>query len=232
MADIENATTKTFFLSNIDNLRDPVRNTRWRMLIPGEIWTAAGIITSQGGVKFSEIGTVEAADDFALHIKTCTIHNITTMTAQHNYMGFPSFFPVNAKIDADFPFDAILLEDMRAYEAVLGWHQACINTSLLERNDVDRTNSTGLRLGLGHHKDNDDANRAVVRNSTIKVELYNWTNGDIILTVKLHNAFPTAINGFPLTYAPDAALVNFNFTLHCDRWSVVIPNSDYNASVS
>jgi hypothetical protein len=226
MADTTSPTTPVFFLSNIDHLRDPVRNTRWRVLVPNTIWTAvnaSNLITN--GENFVNEG---GEDEFALHVKTCTIPNITVTHAAHNYMGFPSAYPVNATIAADFPFSTILLEDMRAYEAVFHWLQACINTNLLvDESKQGRTvQEIGLATGLGNHKDAESSTAAVLRNSSIKVELYNWMRGDVILRVTLINAFPTGVNGYPLTYAPDAAIVNFDFTLHCDRWTIEFPK-DY-----
>ncbi|MGK3945878.1 hypothetical protein ABK046_46975, partial [Streptomyces caeruleatus] len=62
----------------------------------------------------------------------------------------------------------------------------------------------------------------VVRNSTIKVELYNWMRGDVILRLNLINAYPVSVDGFGLSYS-DANIVNFKFKLHADRWTIQIP---------
>jgi hypothetical protein len=143
-----------FFLNKIDPLRDPVRNTRWRVLIPQSIFKAIGIKTTVG--KGFDTG-VEGTDEFALHVKTCAFPDITITGEKHNYMGFGSEFPVNAKIDADLDFETILLEDMRAYEIMLAWEQKCLNTGILvtDKDEIgtDRISATGLELGLGTNKD-------------------------------------------------------------------------------
>lgn len=222
MADFSNQ-TKLFFLSQIDNLRDPVRNTRWRVLIPSEIFAATGISVTNGD-QFSN--GQDGTDDFALHVKTCQIPEITVSEGQHFYMGFPQHHPVNAKIDASISFETILLEDMRAYEAMMAWEQAALNTGVLvNESNQDRMNQTGLRLGLGNHKDPESSTSIILRNNTIKVELYNWMRGDVIMRLNLINAYPTKVGGFNLSYKT-AELLKFDFTLHADRWTIQIP-SDY-----
>lgn len=209
-----------FYLSAIDHLKDPARNTRWRMLIPGSIFAATGYSNTNKENLF--VDTTDATDEFALHVKTCKIPDITLSHATHDYMGFKSYFPVNAKIDADLQFQTILLEDARAWEAMLAWHQACINTGLLKVGDNlgdAFTGASGIRLGLGHHKD--DETNPILRNNNIKVEMYNWYTGQPIIRVTLVNAFPTSVTGWELNYA-EGGLSKFNFTLHCDRWNVTI----------
>lgn len=222
MADFSNQ-TKLFFLSQIDNLRDPVRTTRWRVLIPSDVFAASGIqVTNGDQFTNGEDGT----DNFALHVKSCQIPTIKLQEGQHHYMGFPQSHPINADIAADINFETILLEDMRAYEAMLGWEQACLNTGILVDNTYkDRMNQTGLRLGLGNHKDSENPTAKVLRNADIKIELYNWMRGDVIMRLNLINAYPTEIAGFDLSYK-QADIANFKFTLHADRWTIQIPE-DY-----
>jgi hypothetical protein len=222
MADFSNQ-TKMFFLSGIDNLRDPVRTTRWRVLIPSSVFAASGIqVTNGDQFTNGEDGT----DNFALHVKSCQIPTLKNTSADHHYMGFPQAHVVNTDISADIEFETILLEDMRAYEAMLGWEQACQNTGVLVNEQFnDRMNQTGLRLGLGNHKDIENPTVAVVRNSNIKIELHNWMRGEVIMRLNLINAYPTQITGFDLSYK-DANIANFKFTLHADRWTIQIPE-DY-----
>ena len=222
MADFSNQ-TKLFFLSAIDSLRDPVRTTRWRVLIPSEVFAASGIqVTNGDQFTNGEDGT----DNFALHVKSCQIPTIKLDKAEHHYMGFGSSHPVNAQIAADINFESILLEDMRAYEAMLGWEQACLNTGILvDDQGKDRMNQTGLRLGLGNHKDIENPTQQVLRNANVKIELYNWMRGDVIMRLNLINAFPTEVAGFDLNYK-QGDIANFKFSLHADRWTIQIPE-DY-----
>jgi len=222
MADFSNQ-TKLFFLSQIDGLRDPVRNTRWRVLVPSEIFAGSGLEVTNGD-QFSngEAGT----DEFALHIKSFAVPKVELTAQKHNYMGFEQEHVVNASISGDSRMEVILLEDMRAYEGIIAWEQSCMNTGILvNSNKQDRMNQTGLRLGLGNHKDIANNTSIVVRNADVKVELFNFMRGDVIARYNLINAYPKSVDGFNLTYK-NADLVNFNFTLHYDRWTVEIPH-DY-----
>lgn len=217
MADLSNKQTKLFFLSGIDNLRDPARSTQWRLLIPANIFAATGIQPTNG----LDFGTgEEGTDDFALHIKQCQIPGIEIQDDKHNYMGFESSYPVKANISADIPMETIMLEDIRAYEAVMAWQQSVLNTGLLvDESNQDRMNKTGLRLGAGNHKDIQNPTSTVLRNSDVKIELYNWMLKQPILQVRLINAYPQKVEGVDLSYS-DAKILNFKFVVHCDRWTM------------
>jgi len=214
--------SKMFFLSAIDNLRDPARNTKWRFLVPSNVFDATGIKVTNG-LDFAT--GEEGTDDFALHVDNCNVPEIVTKTDHLNWMGFKSAFAVNADISADMNFTAKVLEDMRAYEAMLAWQQNTINTGILvDADGQDRMNKTGLPLGLGQHKDMKNATNLVLRNNSIKVELYNWQRGDVILRLNLINSMPTKVGGFNLEHSENAKLLNFDFGLHCDRWTLEFPS--------
>lgn len=229
--------TKNFFITGIDNLPDPVRNTRWKVLIPDTIWNAVGIAPSNAQ-KFTG---PEGANLYSLHIKTAKIPEITISEGAHHYMGFISNYPINAKLNGEMPFSTILLEDMAAYEMMVGWNNACLNSAILmpggegaesgnAGGQTDRMTATGIAAGLGVHKNKGTPDSTVLRNQSIDVVLYNWMTGTPLLTVTLHNAWPKAVSGFDLTYK-EAALVEFNFTLIYDRWTVKIAKPYSNARV-
>lgn len=215
--------TKMFFLSGIDNLRDPARNTRWRLIIPSGIFAATGIKATNG----LDFGSGEdGTNDFALHVESCPIPGIQIKEDYLEYMGFKSAFPVNAEISADLKFTTKLMEDMRAYEAMLGWQQSLLNTGVLvddAGNDRMSSSDKGVALGMGNHKDIKNSTHDVLRNNSIRVELYNWMLGRSIFKLNLINAFPKDVSGFELSYAESAKLLKFDFTLHCDRWTVHVP---------
>ena len=223
MADLSDKKTKMFFLSAIDNLRDPARNTRWRMMIPAGIFAATGIKPTNG----LDFGSGEAGmDDFALHIDSCDIPAIDMKTDDLNWMGFKSAYPVSADISADIKLKAKLLEDMRAYEAMVAWEQNLLNTGILtDANSNDRVSDVGVRLGLGQHKDYQNATSTALRNNVVRVEMYNWMRGEVIFRLNLINTFPKNIGGWNLEHGESGKLINFDITLHCDRWSIYIPEN-------
>lgn len=208
-----------FFLGAIDGLRDPFKTTKWRVLLPPEVFRASGLSPTNGDT----FGSIAGEDNFALHVKGCNIPEISVEYKEVEYMGFKSFFPVNAKIDAEIEFETILLEDMRAYEAILAWEQSIVNTGLLvDDTDQDRMGATGLELGLGNHKIGTNPTSQVLRNQSVRVELYNWMRGDVILRLTLVNASPTKVAGPALAYG-NADLAKFKFSLRCDRFTIFTP---------
>jgi len=216
--------TNNFWLGKIDNLRDPVRNTRWRFLIPSDVLgnLPPSLRKLTGDPTF--IGE-NVDDNMAVHIKTFTIPGIELKFEHHNYMGFKSAFPTNMDIAADITLNTILLEDMAAYEAIHSWQQTLINTGLLEGTPVGSSapgsKNLEYELGLGTHKSG-GAQSALLKNTTVKAELYDWATGNVILTVRLINAFPKSVGKMDFTYAPEAKLVTFDFMIHCDRWSIKV----------
>lgn len=214
-------TSSMFFLSAIDTLADPVRNTRWRLLLPPSIFAATGIKVSNG----LDFGSgMDGMNDFALHVDGCSVPELNIKDDYLSWMGFKSAFPVNTDISADLAFESKLLEDFRSFEAIHAWGQSMINTGLLvDGSDADRMSVAGSPLGLGPHKDIRNPSSTVLRNNSIAVELYDWSHGTVIMRLKLINAHPTKIEGFDLIHSEDAKLLSFKFTLHCDRWTIYVP---------
>ena len=212
-----------FFITSIDTLRDPVRNTRWRVLIPNSILNIIPIGTTNAGSNF--LGD-SASNQFSLHVKDCKLPTIKSKTKELWYMGFAQQHVVQQDgLHGELDFTTILLEDMAAYEIMMGWHQATINTGILSNeSQIDRLSPT-IPLGLGVHKNNNNDYSALLRNQTISVELYNWMNGDTIYKLNLINAMPTSVGDMTeLKYGPDADIMNFKFKLKYDRWTVHIPD--------
>jgi hypothetical protein len=221
--------TKDFFLGAVDNKRDPVKSTRWRMLIPGEIILATGVqLTNQ-----SKFNADDFKDDFALEVKKVKIPGIEVETKTVDYMGFKTHHAVNSKIDKEFPMTIQMFEDHVGYEAMVAWQQSVLNTGLLvdaNNRDEDRLSvEQGLQLGLGNHKDQENPNSIIMRNKVIKLEQYNWNNGEVIKTYSLINAFPKSIGGNDLSHS-DANILQYDCTLQCDRWTVSIAK-DYRAGL-
>lgn len=215
MSTVDNS---TFFVTKMDPLADPVRNTRWRFLIPQSIITATGVTPTN-------LNAGEFDDEFALLVKSHTLPTLATTMAAVNYMGFESQYPVGQEgLSGQAQCTAQVLEDGWGYEMMLGWNQAGLNTGVLvpeiETPDGDKLTVTGIGRGLGHHKDTKNPNYAVLRNNTIKVQLYDWMYGKPILTVTYINAYPMSVAGFELAATNQAALAMFNFTLRYDRWTI------------
>ena len=220
--------TKDFFLGAVDNKRDPVRNTRWRMLIPGEIIQATGIQLTNG----SNLDPISLQDELALDIKKVQMPGIKVKTETVDYMGFKTNYAVNADIGAEIKIDAQLFEDMVGYEAILAWEQSLLNTGLLvNAQGDDRTyTESGLALGLGTHKDQAATDKNIVlRNSTVRIEQYNWNNGEVIKVLNLINAMPIDVSGYDLNHS-DAKLIQFSFTLKADRFTHHFPG-EYRAGL-
>ena len=65
MALSEEQKKKVFYASAIDHLVDPQRSTRWRLVIPTDIFRLVGV-NCTNGVHF---GTEGGSDEFALHVQ-------------------------------------------------------------------------------------------------------------------------------------------------------------------
>ncbi|MCQ2123277.1 MAG: hypothetical protein MJZ25_03750 [Fibrobacter sp.] len=222
---------KTFWAGQIDNLPDPVRSTRWRMIIPTDIFKLIGVETTNG----DSFGIDGGDDDFTLHInKGLKIPAVKTKDASIKYMGFEKYYPTQQDGLANtISMECLLLEDMRAYEAMLAWNQTCFNQGILARSpgamvpDNDRTSVEGnnnIYLGLGQQENHNNLYAKLLRNACVRLELYDWNYGNVILTVVFENAWPKAVDAssFGLDY-DQAKLGTFKVEFRYDRFNLHIP---------
>lgn len=219
---------KVFYAANIDKLPDPVRSTRWRMCVDQGIFKAIGINPSNG----DDFGTSpETAKEFTLHITGGVKIPEANIKADNIwYMGYQKKYPVQQEnLAGSMPITALLLEDGRGYETMLAWNQCCLNSGILNSKGTGDTNSdtnrieegnNKLYLGLGQQENYGNSTAVLLRNSHVTLELYDWMYGDIIMGIRLINAWPSKVGvNDSLTY-DQAKLMHFQFTLEYDRWNI------------
>lgn len=232
MALTEDQKKKVFYASAIDHLVDPVRSTRWRMIVPTDLFQLVGV-NCTNGVHFGKEG---GSDEFALHVQDGgKIPAAKIKDKEINYMGFQKFFAVQQEgLAGEMDFGFLLLEDMRAFEMLLAWNQTCLNQGILSNTPTgdpvhasDRTANEGnnkIYLGLGQQENHNNVYAGLMRNATVRLELYDWMYGNVILSVLLINAWPKHVDasGFGLDYK-DAKLGTFKAKFRYDRFKLYIP---------
>lgn len=232
MALSEDQKKKVFWAGAIDHLVDPVRSTRWRMIIPTDIFRLVGVKCTNG-VHF---GTEGGEDEYALHVQSgAKIPAVKIKDAAIKYMGFEKWFPVQQDgLAGTMDIKILLLEDMRAFEMMLAWNQTCFNQGILSNtgtNDAihesDRTANEGnnkIYLGLGQQENHNNTYAGLLRNASIRLELYDWMYGNVILSVLLVNCWPKNVDASSFTLDYDnAKLGNFNVQFRYDRFNLYIP---------
>lgn len=225
---------KIFFASQIDHLPDPVRSTRWRFCVDQNIFRAVGIKPSNG----EDFGTnPETAKEFTLHVSDgAKIPDAKQKLDRIWYMGYEKKYAVQQEaLAGNMTLNALLLEDARAYEAMVAWNQCCLNNGILNTSGVGDTNSetnriekgtNKLYLGLGQQENYGNATAVLLRNAHVTLELYDWMYGDVIMGIRLINAWPSAVTvGQTLNYN-SAQLLKFAFTIEYDRWNLWV-NPEY-----
>jgi hypothetical protein len=232
MALSEEQKKKVFYASAIDHLVDPQRSTRWRLVIPTDIFRLVGV-NCTNGVHF---GTEGGSDEFALHVQGgAHVPPAKIKDAAINYMGFQKYFAVQQDgLAGEMDIKCLLLEDMRAYEMMMAWNQTCFNQGILSNtgtNDAihesDRTANEGnnkIYLGLGQQENHNNVYAGLMRNASIRLELYDWMYGNVTLSVLLVNAWPKHVDAsqFGLDYQ-DAKLGTFSVKFRYDRFNIYIP---------
>lgn len=232
MALSEEQKKKVFYASAIDHLVDPQRSTRWRLVIPTDIFRLVGV-NCTNGVHF---GTEGGSDEFALHVQGgAKVPAAKIKDAAINYMGFQKYFAVQQDgLASEMDIKCLLLEDMRAYEMMMAWNQTCFNQGILSNtgtNDAihesDRTANEGnnkIYLGLGQQENHNNVYAGLMRNASIRLELYDWMYGNVTLSVLLVNAWPKHVDAsqFGLDYQ-DAKLGTFSVKFRYDRFNIYIP---------
>jgi hypothetical protein len=232
MALSEEQKKKVFYASAIDHLVDPQRSTRWRLIVPSDIFRLVGV-NCTNGVHFGKEG---GDDEFALHVQSgAKVPAISTKDASVKYMGFEKYFPVQQEgLAGTITVKCLLLEDMRALEMMAAWNQTCFNQGILSNtgtNDAihesDRIAQEGnnkIYLGLGQQENHNNPYAGLLRNASIRLELYDWMYGNVTLSVLLVNAWPKKVDAstFSLDYS-DAKLGTFDVTFRYDRFNLYIP---------
>lgn len=232
MALSEEQKKKVFYASAIDHLVDPQRSTRWRLVIPTDIFGLVGV-NCTNGVHF---GTEGGSDEFALHVQGgAKVPAAKIKDAAINYMGFQKYFAVQQDgLAGEMDIKCLLLEDMRAYEMMMAWNQTCFNQGILSNtgtNDAihesDRTANEGnnkIYLGLGQQENHNNPYAGLMRNASIRLELYDWMYGNVTLSVLLVNAWPKHVDAssFTLDYE-NAKLGSFSVKFRYDRFNIYIP---------
>jgi hypothetical protein len=151
-------------------------------------------------------------------------------------MGYEKRYPVQQQnLAGDTTLNALLLEDGRGYEAMLGWNQCCLNSGILNKTGIGDTNSESNRiedgtnklyLGLGQQENYLNSTAVLLRNSHVTLVLYDWMYGNVIMGIRYINAWPSKVGvATQMTYQ-NATLMKFNFTLTYDRWNIWF-NPDY-----
>lgn len=231
MALSEEQKKKVFYASAIDHLVDPQRTTRWRLIVPSDIFRLVGV-NCTNGVHF---GTEGGDDEFALHVQTGKIPPVETEDKQINYMGFESWFPTKQKnLAGTFDIDCLLLEDMRALEMMMAWNQTIFNQGILSNtgtNDAihesDRIANEGnnrIYLGLGQQENHNNVYAGLLRNASIRLELYDWMYGNVTLSVLFVNAWPKKVDASGVNLKYDSAdLGKFKVQFRYDRFNFFIP---------
>jgi hypothetical protein len=225
---------KIFYASMVDTLPDPVRSTRWHLLVSNEIFKAVGIQPTNG----TDFGiSPETAKEFSIHISDgAKIPDAAIKYESIWYMGYEKRYPVQQQnLAGDMPLNALLLEDGRGYEAMLAWNQCCLNSGILNKTGIGDTNSESNRiedgtnklyLGLGQQENYLNSTAVLLRNSHVTLVLYDWMYGNVIMGIRYINAWPSKVGvGTQMTYQ-NATLMKFNFTLTYDRWNIWF-NPDY-----
>ena len=232
MALSEEQKKKVFYASAIDHLVDPQRTTRWRLIVPSDIFRLVGV-NCTNGVHF---GTEGGDDEFALHVQSgAKVPAAETEDKAINYMGFESWFPVKQKgLAGTIDIECLLLEDMRALEMMMAWNQTVFNQGILSNtgtNDAihesDRIANEGnnrIYLGLGQQENHNNVYAGLLRNASIRLELYDWMYGNVTLSVLFVNAWPKKVDasGMNLDYQ-NADLGKFKVQFRYDRFNIFIP---------
>lgn len=232
MALSEDQKKKVFYASAIDHLVDPQRSTRWRLIIPSDIFRLVGV-NCTNGVHF---GTEGGSDEFALHVQQGgKVPAAEIKDASVKYMGFEKFFAVQQQgLAGTIDITCLLLEDMRALEMMLAWNQTCLNQGILSNtgtNDAihesDRIATEGnnqIYLGLGQQENHNNVYAGLMRNASIRLELYDWMYGNVTLSVLFVNAWPKKVDPSKTSLSYDnATLGTFGVTFRYDRFNVYIP---------
>lgn len=207
-----------FYITKLDQLpTDPVKTSLWRVIIPNDIWKAA----EQDGLSITNFGSF-TEDDFHLHVQSAELPKVGVETKTMDFFGLKKYFATNVKdLHGTKQFKCMMLEDMRAYQALVHWNQTIVNAGILKGQPDSRAALSGLNKST--HDEVAGSNNKAILNHSIKVQLYNFYEHKPILTVNYINAMCTDVGTLSgLTY-DNPNLGQFDFTLTYDRFEIDFP---------
>ena len=211
-----------YFVDSIHRVRDPIRNSHWRLRfnIP--------LITAQIGKDL--IPDISSDDDISVVIKSATIPKLEVNTAEAWYMGQSEIFTTNSTYSKESTFKIVEPQDVRAYRFLGRWQQLAHNTDVFQwgalgTSVVDPTKDRGVNLGSNKYTATDDGGKSVVRNqSWVYLELYDYTTGETILRVDYINIFPKSLGELQLSHE-GSELGTYDAVFAHDRHRTTFPKN-------
>lgn len=209
-----------YFITQIENVRDPIRTTHWRLRFN------VPLIKAQLGTDICP--DVKSDDEICVMIKTAKIPKLLINTAEAWFMGQSVLFTTNTDYEKESNFDILEPADVRGFRFLGKWNQLAHNTDLYQNGSlgtsvIDPNSERGINLGSAKYTSTFDSGKSVVRNSGwVYLELYDYTLGEVILRVEYINIFPASIGELNLSHE-EANLGRYTALFKHDRFRIVLP---------
>ena len=98
------------------------------------------------------------------------------------------------------------------------------NDAIHESDRIANEGNNRIYLGLGQQENHNNVYAGLLRNASIRLELYDWMYGNVTLSVLFVNAWPKKVDasGMNLGYQ-NADLGKFKVQFRYDRFNIFIP---------
>jgi hypothetical protein len=212
-----------YWVSQIENVRDPIRTSHWRLRfnIP--------LIKAQlGTVDF--LDDITSDDEISVMVKTAKIPKAVINTAEAWYMGQSVLFATNTTYDQESSFSILETANVNGYRFLGKWNQLAHNTDIYQYGAqgtslISPTKERGINLGSAKYTSSYDSGKSVVRNSGwVYLELYDYTLGEVLLRVNYINIFPSTLGELDLSHEA-SDLGKYTATFKHDRFNITIPKN-------
>lgn len=210
-----------YWITQMMKQRDPIRTTHWRLRI-----NTTALKTAMGNPTI--LNDINSDNDLTVLIKSGTVPTVSVNTADSWYMGQKMAFATNSEFDYNLDWTIQESADLKAFRFFALWNQHVHNVNALAIDKynnpaIDAIKDTGVNLGSGKFTAEDYPNSVVRNTDWIWLELYDYTQGYVLLRVSFVNFFPKKVGGISLQY-DQGGLATWQLTSNQDAYEYVVPS--------
>lgn len=212
-----------YWISQMSSQRDPIRTTHWRLRV-----NVAAIKTAMGNPP--ALSDITNDQDISVIVKNGTLPSLSTEVADSFFMGQKMGFATNTNFETELSWEIQETSDLKGFRFFGLWHQYVHNVAALTLDTpnnqlIDPNSETGMGVNLGSGKftQNDYPNSVVRGSDIVWLELYDYTQGYVLLRCSFLNFFPKSIGGISLEHA-SPSLAKWTLKSHQDAYNYVIPS--------
>jgi hypothetical protein len=188
-----------YYSTALAKTSEPIRNTKW--------------LVNFNFSEFNSSSSFSNSDMLSFHVKNVDIPSVQSTMDSIYYHGFERKLPASVDNAGSVSMTILEGENLIGYNALLRWHQACMNGGQFTDGSVslmDNPLNSTYSLNSPNY-----SNGEFVNNNVINIQCFSYVTGAEIFRVNFINIKPSKIGGVKLAYEGNE-LYKFDVTFDYD----------------